>query len=295
MSTDTVVVTGGSGTIGSAALATLNEHGYRTVNCNRGGPGGGPEDEYRRVDLTDFEDVSAAFSAVEPDAIVHLGMLPTPDHGSGHVVFESNAMSSYHVLEAAQESAIETVVLASSLSAMGAGFETGLITPSYLPVDESVPLEPSNPYGMGKQAIELVADGFGRRDTPPRTITSLRFPWVTDETIQRETFLEADRRLQGIEAAGELHAAHNTLFSYLDIDDAARAIRLAVEADFTGHEPVFLSAPDTACETPTAEVVAERYPDADLRAGVDGHESLIETDKAAELLGWEPRHSWRDL
>lgn len=295
MSVETIVVTGGSGTIGRAALAALNEHGYRTVNCNRGEPEHGPEDSYQRTDLTDFEDVSAAFSAVDPDAIVHLGMIPTPDHEPGHVVFESNAMSTYHVLETGQELGVETVVLASSLSAMGAGFEPDLIAPPYLPIDEPVPLEPSNSYGMGKQALELVADGFGRRDAPPTTITSLRFPWVTDETVQRETFLKTDRRLQGIEAAGRMHAAHNTLFSYLDIDDAVRAIRLAVEADFRGHEPVFLSAPDTSCETPTAEIVAERYPDAALRAEFAGHESLIETDKAAELLGWEPRHSWRDL
>jgi len=295
MSTDTVVVTGGSGTIGRAALEALNEHGYQTVNCNRGEPEGGPEDSYRRADLTDFEDVSTALSAADPDAIVHLGMLPTPDHEPEHVVFESNAMSSYHVLEAAQESNIETVVLASSLSAMGAGFESDPIEPPYLPIDESIPLEPSNPYGMGKQALERVADGFGRRGTSPKTIVSLRFPWVTDETVQRERFLEADRRLEGIKADGGLHAAHNTLFSYLDIDDAARAIRLAVETDFTGHEPVFLSAPDTTCETPTAEVVDKRYPDADRRAEFGGHESLIETETAAELLGWEPRHSWRDL
>ncbi|MCU4718972.1 NAD-dependent epimerase/dehydratase family protein [Halapricum hydrolyticum] len=295
MSVETIVVTGGSGTIGRAALAALNEHGYHTVNCNRGEPEGSPEADYRRVNLTDFDAVSAALSTVDPDAVVHLGMIPTPDHEPGHAVFESNAMSTYHVLDTAQELGVETVVLASSLSAMGAGFEPDLISPPYLPIDESVPLEPSNAYGMGKQALELVADGFGRRDGSPRTITSLRFPWVTDRETQRETFLEADRRLPGIEAAGRMHADHNTLFSYLDIDDAVRAIRLAVEADFTGHESVFLSAPDTSCETPTAEVVAERYPDVDLRAEFAGHESLIETDKAAELLDWVPRHSWRDL
>lgn len=295
MALDTVAVTGGSGTIGQAALAELNDHGYHTVNCNRGKPSGGPEDAYRTTDLTDPGDVYGSFSAVDPDAVVHLGTITTPDHHPEHAVFESNAMGSYHVLEATQSLEIETVVLASSLSAIGAGFESDPLEPESLPIDESVSLTPSNPYGMGKQTLETIADGFGRRDRAPRTITSLRFPWVTVEEDQWETFAQADRRLEGIEAAGGMHAAHNTLFSYLDIDDAARAVRLSVEADFEGHEPIFLSAPDTSCETPTAEVVEQRYPAADVRADFEGHEALIDTSEAAELLGWGPHNSWRDL
>jgi len=265
------------------------------VNCNRGNPSGGPEDSYRTTDLTDPGAVYGSFSAVDPDAVVHLGMVPTPDHHPEHEVFESNAMSSYHVLEAAQALGIESVVLASSLSAMGAGFEPDLIDPDFLPIDESVALTPSNPYGMGKQTLETIAAGFGRRDRGPRTITSLRFPWVTSKTEQRETFVEADRRLEGIEASGRIHGDHNTLFSYLDIDDAARAVRLAVEADFEGHESIFLSAPDTSCETPTSDVVEQRYPDAAVRTAFEGHESLIDTGNADTLLGWQPRNSWREL
>ena len=295
MAIDTVVVTGGSGTIGKATLAELNDHGFQTVNCNRGKPSGGPEDAYRTTDLTDPGEVYGSLSAAEPDAVVHLGMLPTPDHHPEHAVFESNAMSSYYVLEAAQTLGVESVVLASSLSAIGAGFESDPLAPAFLPIDESIDLTPSNPYGMGKQTLETVAAGFGRRDRAPRTITSLRFPWVTSREEQWETFVQADRRLQGIGAAGRMHADHNTLFSYLDIDDAARAVRLAVEADFEGHEPVFLSAPDTSCETPTSEVIERRYPGAEIRTDVEGHEALIDTDKAAAVLDWEPRNAWRDL
>jgi nucleoside-diphosphate-sugar epimerase len=295
MAIDTVVVTGGSGTIGRAALAELNDHGFHTVNCNRGKPSGGPEDAYRITDLTDPGAVYGSFAAVDPDAVVHLGMLPTPDHHPEHQVFESNAMSSYYVLEAAQALGVGSVVLASSLSAMGAGFEPDLIDPDFLPIDESIPLEPSNSYGMGKQTLETAAAGFGRRDRAPRTITSLRFPWVTSQEEQWETLVQADRRLEGIEATGRIHGDHNTLFSYLDIDDAARAVRLAVEADFEGHEPIFLSAPDTACETPTSEVVERRYPDAERRIDFEGHEALIDTSEAAAVLDWEPRNSWREL
>lgn len=293
MAIDTVAVTGGSGTIGRAALADLGDR-YRTVNCNRGKADGGPAHGYRRTDLTDAGDVHGSLAAVDPDAVVHLGTIPTPDHHPGHTVFESNAASTYNVLEAAEALSVETVVLASSLSALGAGFEPDPLAPEFLPIDESHPLAPSTSYGIGKQALETVADGFGRRDRRPASIVSLRFPWVTDGETQRATFVEADRTLEGIEAAGRMHTDHNTLFSYLDLRDAARAVRRAVEADVAGHRPVFLSAPDTTCERPTAGVVDRRYPGAEVRADFEGHGALIDTGRAADLLGWEPRHSWRD-
>lgn len=295
MPTDSVVVTGGSGTIGRAALAELSDRGYHTVNCNRGKPDDGPADRYVQADLTDAGAAYGALAAADPDAVVHLGTVPSPTNHPEHVVFESNAASTYHVLAAAEALDVGTVVLASSLSALGAGFEPDPIAPAFLPLDETHPLTPSTSYGIGKQAMETVGAGFGRRDGPPETVLSLRFPWVTDEAAQRETFVDADRTLAGIDAAGRLHTAHNTLFAYLDIRDAARAVRLAVESDATGHHPLYLAAADTGCETPTAEVVERRYPDAELRAEFEGHDALIDTDRAADLLGWEPRHSWRDL
>jgi len=294
MNVETVVVTGGSGTIGRAALADLGSNGYHTVNCNRGKPDDGPADGYRTTELTDPGEVYGSLAAVDPDAVVHLGMIPSPENHPEHEVFGSNAASTYHVLEAAQALAVERVVLASSLSALGAGFEPESLSPAFLPLDETHTLAPSTPYGIGKQTLETVADGFARRDRPPGSIVSLRFPWVTDADDQRETFVDPDRTLAGIEASGAMHTAHNTVCSYLDLRDAARAVRRAVEADVEGHAPVFLSAPDTTCETPTAEVVERRYPGAERRTAFEGHEALIDVGRAREMLEWEPRHSWRD-
>ncbi len=52
--------------------------------------------------MTDAGEAYGAFATADADAIVHLGMLSTPDHDPGHVVFESNAMSTYNVLQAAE-------------------------------------------------------------------------------------------------------------------------------------------------------------------------------------------------
>jgi nucleoside-diphosphate-sugar epimerase len=291
----TVAVTGGNGTVGRAALAEFGANGYRTANLNRGKPDARVADEYRTTDLTDAGEVYGSLAAAEPDVIVHLGMIPTPERHPEHVVFESNAVSTYTVLSAAQALGVEQVVLASSLSALGAGFEPDPLDPEYLPLDESHPLTPSTAYGIGKRALETVADGFGRRDRPPRTVASLRFPWVTDEATQREAFVEPDRSLEGLRTTGDLRGAHDLLFSYLDLEDAARAVRLAAEAGFEGHEACFLSAADSTAETPTRELVEARYPAAERRGELEGNGALIDTGKAKRLLGWEPRRSWRDL
>lgn len=292
--TDTVAVTGGNGTIGRAAIAGLSDRGFRTVNVNRGRPDHDLADSFVAADLTDPGDVYGALAKVDPDAVVHLGMIPTPTRDPGHRVFESNAMSPYLVCEAAQGVGVDTVVLASSLCAMGAGYEPDPVRPEYLPVDESHPLTPSTAYGMGKQVLEVVADGVARRDDAPQSLVSLRFPWVTTPEHIAETFEGADRSLDGLRDIGQYHSVRNSLFSYLHVDDAVDAVVASVEADVSGHERLFLSAPDTTVTTPTADVLDEAFPEAERRRTFEGRDALISTAKAEELLDWRAERSWRD-
>lgn len=288
---DTVAVTGGNGELGTALLSTLADRGYRTVNLSRGDRREQVADRYLRTDLLDPGEVYGSLARADPDAVAHFGTIPRPDETPGHVTFRSNAQTPYHVLEAAQSLGIETVVLASSLSAMGAGFEAE-VGVEYLPVDEAHPLTPSNPYGLGKQVAEVVADGFGRREGAPTTVASLRFPIVMDDEALRTVFVEADRTLEAVREAGFFEKARKTLFAYLHLDDAAALAASALEADFEGHEVFFGAAPDTTVEAPSARL-ADRY-DAEIRQSFEEYESLIDAEKAAETLDWRAERSWRD-
>jgi nucleoside-diphosphate-sugar epimerase len=297
---ESVAVTGGNGRVGQYVLEHLASEGYRTTNLSRGKRDETHSDAYIRTDLLDAGGVYGALAQSDADAVVHLGMVPTPDHTPGYRTYESNVMSSYHVLEAAGELGVDTVVLASSFSAIGGGFEPDPITVDYLPIDEAHRLTPSNPYAMGKQALEIAADGFARRsENAPDTITSLRFPWVVDDDTARETFAEADRTLAGLRDSGHFHTQRNTLCGYVHATDAVTLVEAAVEASFVGHERVWVSAPDTSAETPSAELAAELYPDADYRGPTADDENpyaaLIDTAKAKRVLGWEPTWSWRQL
>jgi nucleoside-diphosphate-sugar epimerase len=297
---ESVAVTGGNGRIGKHVLDHLTTAGYRTVNLSRGKRDETYSDAYIKTDLLDAGEVYGALAKSDADTVVHLGMIPTPDQTPGYRTYESNVMSSYHVLEAAGELGIDTVALASSFSAIGGGFEPDLITVDYLPIDEDHRLTPSNPYAMGKQTLEIAADGFARRSTDaPETIASLRFPWVVDDDLAQETFVEADRTLAGLRNSAHFHTQRNTLCGYVHVTDAVALVEAAIEASFAGHERLWVSAPDTSAETPSAELAAELYSDADYRGqtGDDGspYTALIDTTKAERLLGWEPTWSWRQL
>jgi len=134
---EAVAVTGGNGRVGKHVLEHLASEGYRTVNLSRGKREEDHSDAYIRTDLLDAGEVYGALAKGDPDAVVHLGMIPSPEQTPGYRTYESNVMSSYHVLEAAGELGVDTAVLASSFSAIGGGFEPDAITVDYLPVDET--------------------------------------------------------------------------------------------------------------------------------------------------------------
>jgi nucleoside-diphosphate-sugar epimerase len=45
---------------------------------------------------------------------------------------------------------------------------------------------------------------------------------------------------------------------------------------------------------PSAELVAEVFPDVPVRKALGTNETLLSIDKARRVLGYEPEHSWRD-
>lgn len=289
----TVAVTGAAGHVGSAVVAELADAGYHTVGLDRVRGESGADAEYV-VDLLDAGEVYGALARADPDAVVHLGTINAPTSHPGWVTYESNAMSTYHVLEAASELGVDRVCLASSINAMGSIYQDAPMDVRYLPVDEEHPLTPRDPYAVAKHAMEVTADGFGRQAGPPETLASLRFPWVATEAGLREQFVEADRRLDALDEAWH-HTTRDALFAYVHVADAAAAARRAVEADYDGHEAFWVTAADTSADAESAALAERFYPDATVRRDLSGTESLVSVEKASRLLGWKPTRSWRDL
>lgn len=294
MTLDTIVVTGGNGTVGSAILAHLNEHGYTTVNLARGRRRETASDRYVRTDLLDAGETYGALAKADADAIVHVGTIPDPHGNPDFVVYESNVVSSVHVLEAADALGVDAVCLASSINAMGSEHQERPVEVHYLPVDEPHPRTPDDAYGIAKHAMEVTASGYGRRPSTDVQIATLRYPWVVSDDEMREHLVEADRSLESLDD-GHPAAGRDVLYAYLAVDDAAAAARKAVEADFDGHESFWTVASDTTADVPTDELVETAYPSATVRRPMEGYESLVDCSKAETMLGWTPERSWRDL
>ncbi|GAB3669699.1 NAD-dependent epimerase/dehydratase family protein [Halopiger thermotolerans] len=294
MTLETIAVTGGNGKIGEAILAHLNEHGYETVNISRGKRREEESDRYVTTDLLDAGETYGALAKTDADAVIHMGTIPDPYNDPDYRVYESSVMSATHVLEAADGLGLESVVLPSSINAVGSEHQERPADVRYIPLDEEHPRTPSDPYGVAKHAMEVTADGIARRPSTDLTIASLRYPWVTTDEEMREYFCEPDRSLPS------LHDAHpatgrDVLFSYLAIDDAATIARKAAEATYDGHEIFWAVANDTTADVPTTDLVEEFYPEATVREMPAGKTGIVDLTKAKERLDWEPDRSWRDL
>jgi len=44
----------------------------------------------------------------------------------------------------------------------------------------------------------------------------------------------------------------------------------------------------------SVELMAEVFPSVEIRRPLGEHETLLSIDKARRVLGYEPKHSWRD-
>lgn len=83
------------------------------------------------------------------------------------------------------------------------------------------------------------------------------------------------------------------MWPYVDARDVARASRLALERETAGHEPVFIAARETRFDTPTEELLELLAPQVEIRSPLAESASVISVERARDLLGWEPQHSWR--
>ncbi len=277
-----IAVTGSSGKLGTVVVHELREAGHEVIGLDvvgTRGPG------FVQVDLADYGQVIDALTAVGDrhdgiDALVHLAAIPAPGIRADVATFHNNITVTFNVFWAALRLGITRIVYASSETVQGLPFD---VPPPYVPVDEDYPARPESVYSLVKHleeqlAIELV------RWHPDASITALRFSnvMVPDDYADFPAF-EADVR-----------GRKWNLWSYIDARDGAQAILRALEVAPPGFDRFLIAAADTVMTRPNAELIAEVFPDVEVRGEVGVNDSLFSTAKARRLLGYEPRHSWRD-
>ncbi|MFI5014153.1 MAG: NAD-dependent epimerase/dehydratase family protein [Hyphomicrobiales bacterium] len=278
-----VIVTGGSGKLGRACVADLIQHGYETINVDIAPPREATC-PFIQADLTQFGEAMEVLSGVDgrhkgADALVHLAAIPAPGRHPNAVVFRTNMLSTYNVFESARRAKIRNIVWASSETVLGLPFDT---PPPYAPVDEEYAGRPETAYSLSKLLGEEMAKQFCRWD-PKLKMVGLRFSNVM-EPHDYARF-----------AAFDKNPAERkwNLWSYIDARDGAQAVRKALEAKFTGAEVFIIANAETVMSRDNRRLLAETFPGLALKDGVGPNETLLSIDKAKRLLGYAPRHSWR--
>lgn len=277
-----VLITGGSGRLGSRVGRELRDHGHDVVSVDRHLPATRePGIHHRQVEMHDLGQIIGA--AVGCDALVHLAAIPSPYTHPDEVVFLNNVGATYNALQAAMTVGIGRAIIASSVSAYGMAWARPTFPPRYAPLDEDHPFLVHEPYGLSKETDERTAEMFVRRCG--MTILAYRFHWIAGPG-------EAKRRAAAPAVDQEKDATN--LWGYVDVRDAARACRLGIESDLTGFHPFNIIAADTLRPEPTEELLRTHLPNVELRSPLPGNTAAWSGARARDLLGFTAQHSWRD-
>jgi nucleoside-diphosphate-sugar epimerase len=282
-----IIVTGGSGKLGRAVVTDLLDNGHEVWNVDLA-PSRDPlraGSRFTRVDLTDFGQVYELFRGIDEgwetvDGLVHLAAIPGPAQAPNAALFANNIVGSHNVFSAARHAGILNIVWASSETLLGLPFDT---PPPYVPVDEEYPVRPETAYSLAKALDEEMARQFCRWD-PELKMIGLRFSNVMEPADYAQFPSYDDDPL----------LRRWNLWGYIDARDGALAVRLALESGAKGMDAFIIANADTVMTRSSAELVAEIFPDVPVRKSLGTNETLLSIDKARRLLGYEPRHSWRD-
>ena len=283
-----VCVTGATGKAGRAAVRELREHGYDVVATDAVVGAGDERGSVLRADLTDYGQATEVLRGT--DAVVHLANIPAPGLATPAVTFNANVSMNFNVFHAAAALGLQTVVWASSETTLGLPFGGGPEQipgaagqpPRYAPVDEDHFPVPTTTYALSKVASETVAEHISQWSGIP--FTGLRISNIMDpDEYQHFPSFWPDPQLRKW-----------NLWGYVDIRDVAAACRLGLEAPVAGSENVIIAAADTVMNRPSRDVLAEVFPGVPLTREIGEFGTLLAIDRAKRVLGYEPRHSWRD-
>lgn len=277
-----IAVTGASGKLGTVVVRELRASGHEVVGMDVVGARGAG---FVQVDFTDYGQTVDALQAVNDqhdglDAVVHLAAIPAPGIRSDVATFHNNIAVTFNVMWAAIRLGITRIVTASSETVQGLPFD---VPPPYIPVDEAYAARPESVYSLVKHLEETMEKELVRWH-PEVSVTALRFSNVMIPADYAE-FPSFD--------ADATQRKWN-LWSYIDARDGAAVIARALEVAPAGFDHFLIAAGDTVMSRPNAELVADVFPDVEIRGELGVNDSLFSTAKAQHLLGWSPQHSWRD-
>jgi nucleoside-diphosphate-sugar epimerase len=279
-----IVVTGSSGKAGRTVVKYLLERGYQVLGVDQTLAGNlelsgfGERWSAIRANLIDFSETLEVLQGA--NAVVHLANIPAPGlFAPTRTFLENNAMN-YNVFSAAQILKLERVVWASSETTLGLPFET---PPRYAPVDEDHFPIPESSYALSKVVGEVMAAEFSR------------WSGIGFVGLRISNIMEPHDYAKFADYQSDPHLRKWNLWGYVDARDVAQACHLGLERPVTGSVNLIVAAADTLMNRPSSELMREVFPGVPVRANLGEFETLLSIGRAREVLGYEPKYSWRNM
>jgi len=243
--------------------------------------------------ILDGQMINDAFDMISPERVYHLAaqsFVPL-SFSDPHLTMDVNIKGTLNILEAARK-----MKRAPSILLCGTGEEYGIVDPRELPVVETAPFRPGNPYAVSKVAQDMLGyqyhNSYGLRiirtrafnHTGPRQDDRFVCPGFARQVSEiaggvREPFIET----------GNLDAERD----FADVRDVVRAYHLLLENGVSGEAYNVCSGIAVSIKQILVRLLELAGVDADIRVDAERFRPsdmpIIYGDnsKCREHIGWE--------
>lgn len=288
-----VLVTGGSGFVGRRLVAALRERGDDVLSA---APSQG-NDEHIPLDLTDAENVRAVVEMARPELVFHLAaqtFVPASIEDP-LTTYRVNVDGTAYLLEAFRDIK-PRLVFASSAEVYGQRPQADM------PLRETLPLNPSNPYAASKAAGEALVLGWHHAYGIDAVI-SRAFNHIGAGQDSRFAVAAFAQRLARIASGQERVLTVGNVESerdFLDVRDVVAAYIALAERGAAGEVYNVCSGQAVKMRevlrrlVNIAGVAVEIREDPELMRGAEVMRSVGDPSKLKRTTGWSPRISLAD-
>jgi UDP-glucose-4-epimerase GalE len=315
---ESVLVVGGAGYIGSHMVKRLDRAGYRVVtldNLSLGHRDAVIAGDFVHGDLLDRDGLARVFGKHRFDVVMHFAAWARVGESvvEPRKYYSNNVVGALHLLDAMLDAGVRRLIFSSTCATYG--------VPEEVPITESHPQHPINPYGATKLVIERAltdyAPAYGLKSVALRYFNAAGCDREgdLDERHEPETHLIplVLREAARVAAGGDPAATALTVFGddyptpdgtcvrdYIHVEDLCdahllAAQRIAADRSPEGSFEFFNLGNGNGASVLAVIEAARQVTGVDLRYKMAGRRPgdppvlVGSCGKAAEVLGWKPK------